>query len=149
MHSLIHRLHNPDLAILLLRVGLGLVFVFHGWQKLQNMEQTIGFFATIGISAFWTYVAAWAEFVGGLLLIVGLFVRYAGIVLAIVMAVAVLVVHLKNGYSLQNGGYEYALTLLLGALALAFIGAGRYSVAKLSKRPAICAECNTCHTCNP
>lgn len=134
IHSAMHRLHNPDLALLLLRVALGVVFVFHGYQKITSMEQTIGFFATIGISAFWTYMAAYAEFVGGLLLLAGVLVRYAALALTITMVVAVFVVHYKNGFSLANGGYEYALTLLLGSLALVFSGAGRYSLAALLKR---------------
>jgi putative oxidoreductase len=127
--------------MLLLRVGLGLVFVFHGYQKVTAMEQTIGFFATIGISAFWTYAAAWAELLGGALLIAGLFVRYAGIALSVVMIVAIYVVHYKNGFSLANGGYEYALLLLLGSLALVFTGAGKYSLAGLLKHRVVCETC--------
>ena len=138
MHSVLHRLNHPDIGILLLRVALGVVFVAHGYQKITNMEQTIGFFGTIGIPVFLTYVAAYTEFVGGLLLILGLFVRYAGILLAITMAVAVFHVHWKNGFSLGNGGYEYALTLLLGSLAVAFIGAGKYAAAKQTP---LCATC--------
>lgn len=140
-----HRMHNPSFALLLLRVGVGTVFVFHGYQKLTTMEQTIGFFATIGVSAFWTYAVAWTEFIGGLLLIGGLFVRYAGLALAIVMAFAVYLVHLQNGFSLQNGGYEYALLLLLASLALSFMGAGRYSLAHLFKHPMVCAQCQVGH----
>ena len=138
IHSVMHRLHNPDLGILLLRVALGVVFVFHGWQKIGSMEQTIGFFGSIGIPVFLTYVAAYTEFLGGLLLIIGLFVRYAGVLLAITMTVAVFLVHFKNGFSLANGGYEYALALLLGSLALVFTGSGKYSVAHHAP---VCKEC--------
>lgn len=141
IHSVVHRLHNPDLALLLVRVGLGVVFVFHGYQKLQNMDQTIGFFATLGFSSFLAYATAWTELVGGILFIGGFLVRYTGIALSIVMTVAVFAVHFKNGFSLQNGGYEFAFVLLLGSLALAVAGAGRYSLAHLAKHPAICAEC--------
>lgn len=133
-----HRLHNPDFGVLLMRVAIGLVFLTHGWQKVGNMEQTIGFFGSIGIPAFLTYIVAYGEVIGGLLLIVGFFTRYAGIFLAVLMVYAVFFVHFKNGYSLANGGYEYALTLLLGALALAMTGSGKYSVAKHAP---LCKEC--------
>lgn len=146
IHSVMHRMHNPSFALLLLRIGVGTVFVFHGYQKLTAMDQTVGFFATIGISAFWTYAVAWTEFAGGLLLIVGLFVRYAGLALAIVMAFAVYLVHLKNGFNLANGGYEYALLLLLASLALSFMGAGRYSLASWFKHPMVCTTCEVGHS---
>ncbi len=141
IHSVVHRLHNPDIAILLLRVALGLVFVFHGYQKIGSMEQTIGFFASLGIPAFLTYATAWVEFVGGLLFIGGLFVRYAGVALTVVMTVALFLVHFEKGFSLTNGGYEYALTLLLGSLALVFSGSGKYSLAAVLKHPAVCETC--------
>jgi putative oxidoreductase len=129
IHSVLHRLHNPDLAILFLRIAVGLVFLTHGYQKIGNMEQVVGFFGTLGFAAFLAYVVAWSEVIGGILLILGLFVRYVGIVLAVIMAVAIVTVHLQNGYYAGDGGYEYALTLLLGALAVVFSGSGKYSVA--------------------
>jgi len=62
-------------------------------------------------------------------MIVWLFVRYAGILIDIVMIVVILKVHLANGYGLAEGGYEYTLTLLLAALAVVTLGAGKYSLA--------------------
>ena len=140
IHSALHRLHNPDLGILLIRLALGAVFIFHGYQKVVAMDQTISFFAMLGFSAFLAYAAAWTELIGGIFLVGGIFVRYAGIALSIVMAVAVFAVHFKNGFNIGNGGYEYAFTLLLGSLALIFFGAGAYSLAGLC-RGRMCTDC--------
>jgi putative oxidoreductase len=68
-----------------------------------------------------------AEFLGGLALVLGLFTRWAAILLAFVMLVAVLVVHLQAGFFLPDG-YEFALTLLGANVALALLGSGEASV---------------------
>ena len=52
------------------------------------------------------------------------------------MVVAVVKVHLANGFNVATGGYEFALTLLLGSLALIFLGSGAYSLAGVLKRGA-------------
>lgn len=134
VHELMHRLHNPDAAALFIRFALGVVFIYHGWMKVDNMDQTVAAFAGMGFSAFWTYMAAYTELVGGIALLIGVLVRYAGLLLAVTMAVAVFKVHWTNGFSLQNGGYEFALTLMLGSLAIAMLGAGKYSLAHLLKK---------------
>lgn len=140
-HSVLHRLHNPDLALLLIRLGVGFAFAFHGWQKVSNPDATVEGFATMGVGAVLTYIAMYTEFIGGVLVIVGFFTRYAGIALAIFMAVGIYLAHLSKGYSIQNGGYEYALMLMLGALALVFTGAGRYSIAGKVKHARVCQDC--------
>lgn len=141
MHSAIHRLQNRSFALLLIRLGVGLVFVYHGYQLVSNMPQTVMYFSQVGISASWAYVAAYAELVGGALVLIGFWTRYAGLVLAVVMLVGIYTVHLKNGFSLQNNGYEYALLLLLASLSLTFTGAGRYSLARYLKHRAVCETC--------
>jgi putative oxidoreductase len=140
IHSVLHRLHNPDLGVLFMRVAIGLVFLTHGYQKLQGMDQIVAFFGMIGFAPFLAYFVAWSEVIGGILLIAGLFTRYAGIVLTIIMAVAVVHVHWARGYWLSDGGYEYALTLMLGALAMVFMGSGKYSVAHHAP---LCRTCET------
>ncbi len=142
IHSLVHRAHNPSLGIFLLRVALGVVFIYHGYQKIADMEPIIGFFGMLGFAPFLAYAVAYTELIGGILLIAGLFTRLASIALAIVMAVAVYHVHLANGFSVGSGGYEYALTLMLGSLAVFFTGAGRYSLARAMK---MCENCEGSH----
>jgi len=129
IHSFIHRFHNPDLGLLLLRLALGIVFLYHGWGKIGEMESTIAFFTTLGFAPFFAYLVAWVETIGGIALIIGLFTRYVATLLAIVALVALVKVHLPNGFGVSGGGYEFILVLLLGSLALFFSGAGSYSLA--------------------
>lgn len=130
LHSFVHRLHNPDVGILVLRLALGAVFMYHGYDKLQNMEGVIGFFGTLGFGPELAYLVALAELLGGIAFVVGAFVRYAGIVLAVVAVVALLKVHLPNGFVVTGGGYEFILVLLAGCVALVCLGAGRYAIGK-------------------
>lgn len=122
-----NRLHNPDLGLLLLRLALGAVFVYHGWMKVGNMDPVIGFFGTLGFPPFLAYVVAWVETLGGVALIAGVYARYAAVLLAVVSFVALVKVHLPNGFG-GPGGYEFVLTLLAGTLAVLMVGAGRYAL---------------------
>lgn len=123
-------LHNKDLALLLIRVGLASVFIYHGFGKVMDMPGTVAFFASIGLGSFWAYVAAWVEFLGGILMLVGVRVREVGVLFAIIMLVAIYAVHFKNGFNSMSGGYEFQFTLLLSSLAMVFAGAGKYALLK-------------------
>lgn len=117
-------------APVLLRVITGVVGVMHGWPKLKNLSPFIERVGQLGFpapAAFAT-AAALSEFLGGILLIVGLFTRYAALAFGIVLAVAVFKVHWANGFLLQNKGYEYALTLLVACASILLTGAGPVSL---------------------
>lgn len=129
-----HRLHNTNLGILFIRIALGAVFIHAGWFKISDMDVVITGFGSMGIPAWLAYVVAYSEFIGGITVILGVFARYAGVILSIIMFVALTKVHLANGFGLQNGGYEYVLVLLLSSLALVVQGAGSYSLSHLFKR---------------
>lgn len=116
---------HPSLGLLLIRLGLAAVFIWHGWAKLSNMEGTIAFFGMLGFASFFAYLVAIVELVGGILMLFGLWTWAAGIALAIIMAVAVLKVKWAKGFF---GGYEYELILLLASLGMALIGPGKYAV---------------------
>ena len=121
---------NTDLALLLLRVVLGIIMIYHGWPKLTDLGGTIGGFTSMGIPApaVAAIFATIAEVVGGLLMLVGAFTDIAGLLFAIDMLGAITFVHAKNGFSVAEGGVEWPLLLLASALALAFAGPGRYAV---------------------
>ncbi len=122
--------NNTDLGLLLVRVGLGLVFIAHGWAKIDGMDGTIGFFASIGLSAFWAYLVAYVEFIGGIAMLVGLFTNWAGMLLAVVMIVAIAMLKLSKGFV---GGYEFDLVLFLSSLAIVIAGPGKYTLRALKK----------------
>ncbi len=122
-----------DWAPLLLRLALGAVFIVHGAQKLfGGITGTTEFFAGIGIplAGFFAVIVALVEFLGGIALVLGVLTRYASLLLAIDMLVALLVVHLKNGFFVSNGGFEFVLVLLAGSLALLLRGPGKIAVQK-------------------
>lgn len=122
---------SVSLGLLILRVAVGGIFVIHGAQKLfvMGLPGFAGMLAQIGIPLpnAAAVVVALVEFVGGTLLVIGLFTRVAAALIVVDMLVAVLEVHLPNGFFLPRG-YEYALTQLVVNLALVFLGAGAWSV---------------------
>jgi putative oxidoreductase len=124
-----------DLALLLTRVAVGLVFLAHGWQKLftNGIDGTAAFFDQAGVPA--AAAAAWfaalVEVAGGAALVLGLAVPVAGLLLLVNMLGAFVFVHAGAGLFVDQGGYELVLTLGAAALLLAVLGAGRFSLDNL------------------
>jgi putative oxidoreductase len=125
-----------DLGLLLARVVLGVVFAAHGWQKLNEwgLSATAQNFAGMGapLPDISSVVVTFAELIGGILLILGAFTPWIGIILAIDMLVAAILVHIPNGLFIDGGGWENVGGLGAGALALAATGAGRFSIDHLT-----------------
>ena len=127
-------------GFLVLRLAVGFVFAMHGWQKFTEMgfEGVAGFFGSLGVPL--PFVAAvvvtLVELVGGLALILGLGTRLVAALLAVDMAVALVLVHLPNGFAVGNGGYEFVLVLLAVSVFFALSGPGRLSLdaRRLAKR---------------
>ena len=116
------------LGLLILRCVLGVIFLTHGYPKLtQSTAQLQGMFVQHGLPGPFVYVAGVLETFGGLMLIVGLFARCAGLALAIEMAIAIVKVHSAHGIMALRD-YEFPLALAAAALALATVGAGALSV---------------------
>ena len=125
-----------SIGLLLLRMVVGLTLAAHGSQKLfgwfggggvdgtaRGMEQ-LGFVPGRRSAV----LAGLAEAVGGILLALGAATPMAAAVLLGVMLVAIVSVHLKHGFFVMQGGYEYPLVLGLAALSVAFTGPGPLSV---------------------
>lgn len=121
---------NLDLALLVLRVVLGIILLAHGWPKVTNFGGTTEFFAGIGVPlpALSVLFATVAELGGGILLLVGALTDIAGLLFAIDILGAIVFFHAKNGFSVSNDGVEWPLALLAMALAIALAGPGRFSV---------------------
>jgi putative oxidoreductase len=116
------------LAFLALRLTLGAVMIGHGWLKVHdNLHGFAGYVASMGMPAWLGYVAAFTEFIGGILVVAGLFTRYVAFAILIDMSVAIIKVHWKHGL-MGNGGYEFPLAMWTIAFALIFLGAGPISL---------------------
>ncbi len=129
------------LAEPMVRVAAGLMLVPHGAQKLfgwfggHGIDATGQFFAVkLGLPASFALLAGLIEFAGGIALAAGLATRPVAALVTGLMAVAVVQVHLGNGFFWTQGGFEYPL--LWGLVALSFVlrGGGRYSVDALIGR---------------
>lgn len=117
-----------DLAALIGRIGLGVIFVMHGYQKLAQggIGGTSADFTQMGVPA--PTLAAWyaavVELVGGAALVIGFALPVAGVLLALDMAGALVFVHLSNGFFITSNsyGYEFVLALIVASLAIGFNG---------------------------
>lgn len=115
-----------DLAPLLLRIGVGIIFIVAGWGKLTGIEGVQGFFGDLGIPlpGLMAWVVAITEFFGGLMVLLGAYIRIPALLLAFVMLVALLTTKLGGEF----GAARLDIMLLLTTLALFFLGSGKYSV---------------------
>jgi putative oxidoreductase len=103
-----------------------------GWFGGYGLEGVGQWMESIGLAPGYlmALMAGSAEFFGGLALILGLLVRPAAAMLAVTMLVAIVTVHLANGFFMSNNGYEFALALLVISIALVIEGAGKLSLDK-------------------
>ena len=128
-----------DRGLLVLRTGVGAVFVAHGLQKLLvlGVAGVTGFLTQLGVPfpGVNAVLLIATEVGGGLLIATGGFTRLAAAATAFAMVVATLLVHLPNGFFLPNG-YEFTMVLGMASLALVMTGAGRYSLDARWPRPA-------------
>ncbi len=128
-----------DSAILLLRVGLGVLMLVHGVPKMAGLFAAgpVQFPPVLGMSAGMSlFLAVLAEVACSVLLILGLGTRLAAVPLIVTMLVAVLVVHAADPFNMKELGLHY----LLGYVVLLITGSGRYSVdAALVKKYAAAA----------
>lgn len=140
---------NDDVALLVLRVLLGLVFFAHGMQKLTTMfggfgfEGTMGFFTgKMGIPVIFAFLAIMAEGLGWAGLITGLLTRIAAFGITVNMIVAVYMIHWHNGFFMNwfgamtsegkpvGEGFEFHLLVIAIGIALMIRGGGKWSVDK-------------------
>lgn len=125
-----------EIGLLLLRLTVGLTLAAHGTQKLFGWFGGPGLdaigqgFETLGFHPGRRHalMAGLVETVGGLFLALGVLTPVAAALVFSVMFVAAMSAHLKQGFFLAKGGYEYTLVLGLAGLAVAFTGPGALSV---------------------
>lgn len=115
-------LRKNEVITTILRVFLGATFLIHGLTKFQGgIENTVGFFESLGLPGFTAYMVALIELIGGIAIVLGVGTRIISILFAIVLAVAIVKVKLAVGF-LGNGqmaGYELDLALMAISIYLA------------------------------
>ncbi|MCW2960959.1 MAG: oxidoreductase [Thermoleophilia bacterium] len=127
---------DVSLGLLLLRIVFGLAIAAHGAQKLfgwwdgPGIEGFAGWLGSMGVRSprVAATMAGLSEFVGGLLLALGLAMPVAALLITAVMLTAIATVHWSSGFWSASGGYEYNLAIVAVAIAVATTGPGRYSL---------------------
>ncbi|MGV8963112.1 MAG: DoxX family protein [Candidatus Saccharimonadaceae bacterium] len=121
-----------NVGILVLRIGFGIIFIIHGLPKLlggvEAWTQLGSTMSMVGITftpAFWGFMAAASEAIGGLFILLGLLQRPVAILLVMTMLIA-LTMHISGGDPF--GVYSNALKALVVFIALAITGPGKYSL---------------------
>src|SRR6266705_478234 len=125
-----------DIGILIVRVFFGLAMASHGAQKLfgwfggYGIKATGGFFEQIGFrpGAAFATAAGLSEMGGGVLLTLGLFTPFGAAAVLAAMIVAIVSVHIKNGFFAMTNGIELPFLYAVSVLGLAFTGAGAFSL---------------------
>ena len=119
-------------GLLVLRIGLGLAFIMHGSGKMfggpekwAELGTAIGVWGVNFYPAFWGFMAAFAEFGGGILLVLGFLTRIAALLLCVTMAVAT-TMHVMKGDTFSV--YAHSLELCVVFFGLLFIGPGKISI---------------------
>jgi putative oxidoreductase len=133
---------HAGLGLSVVRILVGIIFMAHGAQKLfglfggYGLEGTGQWMESIGLAPGYlmALLSGSAEFFGGLALVIGLLARPAALALSVTLVVAIFSVHIGNGLFMSNNGYEFALALLAGTVAVLIEGAGRFSVDQLIAR---------------
>ena len=121
-----------ETGILLLRLGIGIMFILHGYPKLmdgpekwESLGRNMGNFGIEFAPVFWGFMAAFSEAVGGLLVALGFLMRPACVLLFITMVVAA-TRHIAEEGKFMAGSHATEAAILF--LSLIFIGPGKYSL---------------------
>jgi putative oxidoreductase len=129
---------TDDTGKLILRAALAIILLFHGYAKLTGGIGFVGdMLAKAGAPAALGYLVYVGEVIAPLMILAGIFTRPAALVVAINMVVAVLLVHTGQFFTLgQTGGWALELQgmFFVAALAVALLGAGRYSLGAAAGR---------------
>jgi len=119
---------------LILRIALGAVFIVHGWGKISGDLAQLGeSFTNMGIplAVITAWLVAIIEFFGGILVLLGLYTRYAAFFIGLVMIGAMVFVKFSQGF---KGGWEFNFVLLMISISLVILGDGPVALRQFFKR---------------
>jgi putative oxidoreductase len=125
---MMNKTNIQSLGVSLLRIHFGIILLAHGWLKVYvfSIAGTVGYFSSIGLPSIIAYLVIFGELVGGLALVLGIQTRLAA-ALAVPIVFGAAVMNSGNGWlhSASGGGWEYAASLTVIAISLAFTGSGQ------------------------
>ncbi len=122
--------YRAQWALTIARIMLGVVFIAHGSQKVlglfggPGLQGFVSWIGGYGVPWYLAYLAAFGEFVGGILLLLGAYAELGALMVMPVMLGAIVLVHRNSGFFIQSGGYEYVLTLFVFLVAIVIGGPG-------------------------
>lgn len=122
------------LALLALRIGVGVELMVHGWPKIKSPASVAGFMGQLGMkpALFWTWIVALVEFLGGIALILGLLTRPTAFFVTIeflLIAFYLKPKKMKVPFTTPQGaGWEWDWLIMMMGLALLLAGAGAYGL---------------------
>ena len=117
------------LAPLFLRLGLGIVFVYHGYSKVFGEGAGLGSsWNPSGMASIIQILVSWGELLCGAGILLGFLTEISALGIIIIMLGAIFLVHGKNGFNMMNQGFEYNYVIIMSCLALIGIGPGSYSI---------------------
>ena len=128
-----------DFLLLLGRVLLGWIFILSGWRKLMDIPAFAASMPRRDLPTFLGYIAPFVEFVGGILLVVGLATRYAALLMLLFVIIATFSSHRYWNYpeakrANQNSHFWKNISMMGGTVLLFVTGAGRYAVDAMLQR---------------
>jgi len=125
-----NKLH--DIAHWGVRAAIGTIFLVHSLKKFDPSFQE--WVISIGLPPEMQIPLALAEFIGGIMLIVGVLTRITGAIFSIILLGAIFHIRWEKGFFISEGGWEWDLVMLAAVLSIIVAGPGRVSISHLVKR---------------
>ena len=123
-----------------LRLGLGIIFTYHGFGKVFGAGTSLGTAWNPNLPVVVQALVSWGEFLGGLAILTGFLTELAALGIIIIMAGAIITVHGQNGFNMMNRGFEYNFALIMMCLALIATGPGPLSIGCCNKGGGCCKK---------
>ena len=123
-----------------LRLGLGIIFTYHGFGKVLGGATSLGTAWNPNLPVVVQALVSWGEFLGGLAILTGFLTELAALGIIIIMAGAIITVHGQNGFNMMNRGFEYNFALIMMCLALIATGPGPLSIGCCNKGGGCCKK---------
>ncbi len=115
-------------APLFLRIGLGVVFLYHGYSKVFGEGTSLGSAWNPQLPQILQILVSWGELLGGAAILIGFLTEIASMGIIIIMIGAIITVHGKNGFGMIGGGFEYNFILIMVCLTLIGTGPGPFKI---------------------